>query len=312
MQYILGIDGGGTKTDLVCCDETGRVLARGKCGGSNLNDLGADGCFAVLEQGVRALLEKLPADVRPDACFCGLSGAGVDAQKRAALSKMLTVFCPRVRVESDVQNVLELCLGNGDGLVMIAGTGSVALLRENGMMRRAGGWGHLFEQGGSGYSIARDAIKAALADSEGTGEHTLLRTLLEQELGTDVFSAIATFYNGGKHKIASFAPLVSQAAERGDEIANAIIERNAACVVALAHDARRLGHERYRDVYLMGGLVRDKLFRDAIDARAGELTFHYVQAPQVLGAVRMAAREVGLSPDAAFSARFLETLEVVQ
>ena len=310
MKYLLGIDGGGTKTDLVLCDTAGHVLARGRCGGSNLNDLGAEGCFEVLEPAIRALLSKLPEQIKPDFCFCGLSGASVDPQKRADLVQRLLTLCAHARVESDIRYVLELCLGEGDGIAMIAGTGSVAVFRENGEMRRAGGWGHLLEEGGSGYSIGKDAVKAALADYDGLGAPTLLRPLLEQKLGTDIFSSIALIYRGGKHLIASFAPLVSEAAEQGDEIALEIIVRNAACIVNFARQVQGLINGAGNDIYMMGGLVRDKLLRRAIDLRAGELCFHYIQAPQVLGAVRMAAREAGLCPDEHFDECFRATLEV--
>ena len=88
---------------------------------------------------------------------------------------------------------------------------------------RIGGYGYLFGDHGSGYHIGNCGIQAALAAADGSGPDTMLRRLVDEKAGATFPENLAAFYKGGKSYIASFAPLVTEAFERGDAVAARIL-----------------------------------------------------------------------------------------
>ncbi len=219
MPFYLAIDGGGTKTEALLCDEAGHVLRRALVGSSNPNDIGRAASSALL----RSLCAEL-ADGKPiDAIFAGISGAIGHIE---ALETSLCGLAEQVRVGSDAMNLLALAGGDGCAC-LIAGTGSVCFARKEGALRRIGGWGYLLDGGGSGYDIGRDAISSVLRAHDGRGEPTALIARLDAAFGCATADAIPQIYAGGKAFIASFAPHVFAAAAEGDAVSLAILDRNA-------------------------------------------------------------------------------------
>ena len=104
-------------------------------------------------------------------------------------------------------------------------------------MHRIGGLGYLFDNGGNGYSIGRDAIRAALCAEDGSGEQTLLHKLVTETLGnTSAIASLGELYALGKRGVASYAPLVFRAADEGDGVARNILRRNMKEIAALLDD----------------------------------------------------------------------------
>ena len=143
MAIYLGIDGGGTKTTCVVADEHS-VLGSATSGGSNITRLGETRVREALEAGVRDACAAAGVDPGKINSTCaGLSGAG-RAEVRDAVSLILAeIVGGRVQVVSDLETTLEAAFGGGPGVVVIAGTGSIAYGREGRAARRdraAGGW----------------------------------------------------------------------------------------------------------------------------------------------------------------------------
>ena len=143
----------------------------------------------------------------------------------------------RLTIRSDIQILLTAELPKGDGACIICGTGSACFLRKNGELVRIGGWGYLLDSGGSGYDIGRDGLEAALRAHDGRGRPTTLTERLASHLGGEVQTKITEIYQQGKTYIASCAPVVFQAAEEGDEVATAILKRNARSLAELIEAA---------------------------------------------------------------------------
>ncbi len=221
-RYYLGIDGGGTKTEFLLADESGRILCRTLLGGSNPSDVGMERTHALLEEGIRKTCGEIP--LHQVSVFAGLAG-GTTGDKKKQIADFLEQFrFANFDNGNDAQNALAAALDTADGVAVILGTGSIALARKEGELTRFGGYGHLLGDGGSGYAIGRHVIRAAIAHEDGTGEATLLTDMVRKLCGSDtVLEYLAQFYVGGKRSIAMCAPLAFAAAEQGDPIAERIV-----------------------------------------------------------------------------------------
>jgi glucosamine kinase len=180
VAIYLGIDGGGTKTTCVVADEHS-VLGSATSGGSNITRLGETRVREALEAGVRDACAA--AGVHPGKinCTCaGLSGAG-RAEVRDAVSLILAeIVGGRVQVVSDLETTLEAAFGGGPGVVVIAGTGSIAYGRDaRGRTARSGGWGLAISDEGSGEWIGRAAVSAVLSAKDAGEDPPLLSDILK-------------------------------------------------------------------------------------------------------------------------------------
>jgi N-acetylglucosamine kinase-like BadF-type ATPase len=140
------------------------------------------------------------------------------------------------------------------------GTGFIVYALSGTERKRIAGWGQFFDDGGSGYTLGRDAITAALCDGDGSGAPTLLTKLLEERLGETAESHLAEFYRGGKRYIAEFADLVFQAAEQNDPVAFEILEKNLAFAArridTATNELNRVSAQAEIPVFFSGGISR--------------------------------------------------------
>ena len=283
-KRMIGIDGGGTKTEFVLFTENGNILRRLRLSQSNPNDIGLDKCCELLAEGIDTLLETTSA---VSCIFAGIAGAttGDNGQKITAfLNKRYKSI--QINVNTDAVNVISCNTQNIDGMAMICGTGSVLFARENGIMHRIGGWGYLFDESGSAYDIGKDAIRAALAQLDGMGEKTLITNMLEKELGSGTWNCLNDIYQKGKAYIASFAPIVFRAASDGDNVARKIIQKNACHLAKLINVAKEQYHCG-NDVVVCGGLIencKDILLPMIEENLSYSVNFIFLDLPPVYGA----------------------------
>ena len=250
MRLFLGVDGGQSATKAVIGEEGGRILGAGLGGPSN--HAGAEEGRAKLERGVSAAVAAAcqaagldaAAVVFEAACF-GMSGGPDD--KREILAALLRAH--RLIVTTDAAIALSGATAAGQGIVVIAGTGSMAYGRNaEGSTARAGGWGYVFGDEGGAFDMVRRALRAALRMEEGWGPPTALRAALLEATGArDANQALHLFYGGQwpRARIASLAPLVDAAAQAGDEVAVEIVQQSA------------------RELALIAAAVRAQLWRPA-------------------------------------------------
>ena len=169
--------------------------------------------------------------------FAWFGVAGVDRpEDQDLLLPLLRPLARIIHLTNDGELVLS-GLPGAVGIALIAGTGSIALGRDaRGTVARAGGWGHIIGDEGSGYDLGRQCLQAVAKASDGRGQATMLLDLLLKHWRLDNASAmIGKVYNndGDKGAIAALSALVFAAARDGDEVACAIVE-DAACELALA------------------------------------------------------------------------------
>ncbi|HEY0151303.1 MAG TPA: BadF/BadG/BcrA/BcrD ATPase family protein, partial [Longimicrobium sp.] len=222
METFAGVDGGGTRTTLVLADRSGREILR-RVGGAGLVDprdpLASAALVADLVRG--AMAEAGLTD--PPAALCaGLAGVGNETERLAVENALAAEgVAGRVRIVTDGEIALEGALGGGAGVLIIAGTGSVAFGRgEDGRVERCGGWGMFVGDEGSGYSIGRAGVVAALRAADGRGPRTPLLDTLMSVMGVDSIHGIPPWVGRAeKSGIAALARRVVEAADAGDEVA---------------------------------------------------------------------------------------------
>ena len=310
-MYILGLDGGGTKTDMALCDESGRVIARAIGGAASLTGQTQEAAFGHIEETVRRVTAPIGGEQAEIAAFfAGISGGGLAANRekfRALFARLL----PNARVRENASaavNALSAGIGRGDGVIAIAGTGSSVFARAKGEMRQVGGWGYLLGDEGSGFDLGRRALRAALYDLDGRGEKTCLKEMCEEKAGCALRELIVGLYSqDSKRVIASYAPLLLAAAERGDGAALRELEKAAGDMAhAIATAAACCEKKRV----VMGGSVwKSEIYRKSVEGALGEgYEMIAPSLPPVYGSVVEAAGLAGLEVTRAFSETFRETL----
>ena len=181
MKYFLGVDGGASKTAALVTDENSVPLGRGLAGGSNHLRVGIEQATRNIERAVNSALVEAGVAIREiEYAYCGIAGSDhIEHHERVV--EALRVFFPRGNfvVDNDARIALTGAVGFGSGIVVIAGTGSVAFGRNtNGGEARAGGWGPKIGDEGSGYAIARDGLTAIVRAYDGRGPATKMTDLL--------------------------------------------------------------------------------------------------------------------------------------
>ncbi|MCA0376488.1 MAG: hypothetical protein LCH84_12610 [Gemmatimonadetes bacterium] len=306
MPLVVGVDGGGSRTRVVLADATGAVLARVEGGASALKPgqepVAADVIKALIQE---ALAAADRSDTRPAVCVVGVAGAG---QERAAQALWSALAQRRVAddvsVQADATIAMDDAFGDSAGVLLIAGTGSVAFSRApDGRLERCGGWGPNIGDEGSAAWLGRRALSVVTAAHDGREPETALTgallTALELEHMDDLIPWAAAATPGA---LAQLAPVVSQVAATGDLRANALLSF---CVEELSLHVRTLARRCFTDerasvpVAFAGGLLsRGSLVRKRLEQRLRTaVPGAVIRADDVdaaRGAVRRARRLLGV------------------
>jgi N-acetylmuramic acid 6-phosphate etherase len=278
-SLVLAVDGGGTKT--VAClalqdDDTSSHLARGLAGPSNPQAVGWDVARTNLQQAIAHAFQaaNLTSGTVAAACLA-IAGAGrPEDRQRLEHWAERNKLAERTAVTHDAMAVLAAGHADAIGVALVSGTGSIAFGRDRqGTTQRSGGWGHLIGDEGSGWTIARQSLRAAARAFDGRGPATQLTDALLRAL--DVATAQQLLQKVYQHQadrvlLARLTPIVQQVADRGDPVACEILE-TAAADLAVMYEAllARLPLEADdRILALAGGtLVHGHLVRKRLMSR---------------------------------------------
>ena len=289
---LIGIDGGGTKTEAVLLDETGCVLGRHRAGPCNPNLIGFEASVALVKECVDALVGNTGA---PDGIYIGTAGIFTkDDGPRFAAAVAGTCGVERVKCENDVMNVIASATAEDRCVAGVCGTGMIVYAKEPGRVTRLGGWGYLLGDGGSGYAIGRDVIRAAVGESEGTSAATALTPLVERKAGMALERLVREVYRRDPAFVASFAPLAFEADAAGDAVANGIIARNARVFAGMLNHAAS-AFDCGNTVVVSGGIATNVRFGERLKRELKDgLRLVVPTHPQVLGACFNCARLCGV------------------
>jgi N-acetylglucosamine kinase-like BadF-type ATPase len=295
---VIGVDAGGTKTVCYLADQTGTVLAEARGPGAHINAVGSAGVQAILQDVIGAVLAESPGELT---AIC-LGMAGVDRPGEMGLIRGLlerVVSVRHVVIVNDALVALEAGAPAEAGVVLIAGTGSIAYGRDaHGRAARAGGWGYVLADEGSGYWLGRQALRSVMRQADGRGPETALTELLLERYNVSrALELVRTIYSSDLKPagIASLAATVEAAAAAGDRVAQGIIEMGARELTdAAVSVARRLALSRF-PVVLSGGIFRVVHHMRAavsaeISARLPDARIEPLSTEPAMGAVRLALR----------------------
>uniref|UniRef100_A0A831X8M6 BadF/BadG/BcrA/BcrD type ATPase n=1 Tax=Thermorudis peleae TaxID=1382356 RepID=A0A831X8M6_9BACT len=278
-RLLLGVDGGATKTRALLADLAGRVVGAGTAGSSNYQSVGLERAVTAIVEAIRAAFADarlMPGEDEVAAACFGL--AGVDRpDDRERLSGRLERerLGRRMVIVNDSELVLAAGCSDGWGVAVISGTGSICFGRApDGRTTRAGGWGYILGDEGSGFDIAVQALRLATRTADGRANAPgLLRAALtfwELDAPEQLIGLIYQREAGAPGSVARFATRVLELAEAGDPDARQVLERAADdLALHVATVAWRLGLER-PPVAFGGGVLRaSALLRQAVYERAG-------------------------------------------
>ena len=297
-MHVLGIDAGGTKTVCLLADGDGRIVAEARGSGANLQAAGE----LEVEKVVHGVMQAALGDrgIRPAMICLGIAGADrpEDAATVRGIMARIGLNIPTIIV-NDALVALTAGVGNVPGVVVVAGTGSIAYGR-NAANRaaRAGGWGYLFGDEGAGFWIGRAVLVAIVKQFDGRGPATKLTDLVLDHLHLKSPDALVHEIYGDAarpRRIATLASLVAPAIDAGDEIATRILDHAAAELGAAAASVITrldLRDEAFTTV-LSGGMFRGiprlvALMRDRIHEVAPRSEVRLLDVEPAVGAVRLA------------------------
>ncbi|OYQ32331.1 ATPase [Niveispirillum lacus] len=249
---FLGIDGGGTRCRARLADAAGRTLGEAVGGAANIR-LGLDVAWNAIMEAVDGALAKaeLGRDVL-SRTFIGLGLAGItNAADQQRVADSAPVAFAGILSDTDAYTA---CLGahaGADGAILISGTGSAAQIILKGVGRGIGGWGFEVSDLGSGASMGREAVKAALLGHDGLGPHTDLTRAVMATLGGDPPAVVAWVGPARPGDYGTLAPLVLEHARKGDPVAERLVREQADYLVLHIRRLLELGAPA---ICLMGGL----------------------------------------------------------
>jgi glucosamine kinase len=272
MTVFVGVDGGATRATAVVVNGDGHTLARVQGQVALIREESATAVAASLKTLVRDALNQANSP-RADILCAGLTGVG-RATERENLTEALsaTGVADRVIVTTDAEAALFDAFGTGPGIMLIAGTGSVAWGRSaSGEAHRAGGWGPLLGDGGSAYAIGLSALRAIALAEDGMGPATSLRdAILEMTRQPEATNLIQWADTAGRAEIAALARSVFALAP-GDSVADSIVQDAAAQLTShVSALARKLAPwpDGRAPVALSGGLLSaGRPLRDIVRTR---------------------------------------------
>jgi len=307
MNYILGVDGGGSKTTVQIADTSGKVISQAVSGSSSYKSVGINRAIGNLNTAVFDAVKKLKVtrDIYfISSCF-GFAGndAGEDSKTYRKIvfnDKLNSYLNPKGTIIcNDTRIGLESGSESKNKIIIIAGAGSNCFgINEDGKQAGASGWDFILADEGSGYSVGLKALKAIVKAYDGRGEKTLLSKTILEELNLNEIPDLIKWAYGGlfpKDKISALAETVSNTAKMGDKVSIDILAEEAEeVVISVTTVANKLGFkDKDFDLVLVGGLFKcEEYFKNILINRLRE-NFPKIKSMPLVGnpaggAVKMA------------------------
>ena len=292
-EYVIGIDAGGTKTVGMLADRSGAVVAQIRAGGANLKAHGELAVEKVLYQVIDGLSATGPAG----ALCLGMAGVDRAEDKEIILGVLRRLGQKQaVQVVNDAFVALVAGAADGVGIVVIAGTGSIAYgVDPQGTSARSGGWGYLLGDEGSAYWLGHAAVRQGIRAVDGRGPSTSLFERISRRLQVEEPSGLVEWFYGQsntRERVAELASVVEEAATEGDEAASSLLDQAAQHLARAARSvSRQLSFPGAYPVVLAGGAFRAcpslyRRIRGSLDLPAALV--QKLEAEPATGAVRLA------------------------
>jgi N-acetylglucosamine kinase-like BadF-type ATPase len=292
--YFIGIDGGGTKTVGALANLNGRILKEVKVGSTNPNKIGFDRAIFNL----RKLISKIAKNKNIKIAFLGLAGGlERDKEKRERIKKELQKFFDfPIFVEGDQKIAFRAGSEEKEGIVVIAGTGAIAMGWKGKKEAISGGWDWLIGDQGSGFWIGKKVLEEIGRALDGRRKDFKLRKFIFKKLKikkeVDLYK---NFYcEDFVTKIASISKFIDEFSKKGDRFSKKILMEAAKEVSKMATSViKKLNFEKEKfTVVFVGGMFKSKIFKREIEKEikkvAKKSKFILLKKKPVIGAVKLA------------------------
>ncbi len=270
MNYIIGIDGGGTKTFGLLTTETGEHIAKVQAGPSNYHVVGMERTHDVLREIISELSAHVGNTTIDSIHFClGMAGLGREEDK-----KVIGQICDKLGINQnrilthDAHIALVGGIGKHEGVIVISGTGSIVYgIDSRGIEARAGGWGYLLGDEGSGYDIALKGLQAVARAADKREPLTQLTNLILDSLELNEPNGLIRWtHAASRDEISQLAAVVFKATEMGDTRAKQIIDSavdELACAVETVVLQLEFTHP-FEIVFCGGNLLHQPILADKL------------------------------------------------
>jgi N-acetylglucosamine kinase-like BadF-type ATPase len=301
MKYIIGIDGGGTKSECAVADLSGKILHKIFGKPSNFLTIGVDAAVKNLFDLIEGALFKIEADFSEvKLLLIGTTGAGREEDAGVLETKFNDytlgegIKIQSVKVVSDARIAVEGAFSGKEGCILIAGTGSILFGRDKkGFIQRNGGFGRLIGDEGSGHSIGKKGLSAVAKELDGRGKATIITKMLNNK--HNIFTAPNLIVNVYKNNfdIASVAEIVLSAADEKDAIALQILNEEADELLLHITAIMEKMKSKELDIAFTGSLIANKnIYSDMLRKKiADKLSSVKIKEPDhtpVIGAILLA------------------------
>lgn len=285
MKIFFGIDGGGTKTRIKAEREDGAILYEGETTSSNQFAVGKEKAVETVRSLIIAAITKTEDSGSIYGCL-GLAGLGREEDRKPFCDMLSALLpCSSVRLTTDAEILLAGGLGNSPGIALIAGTGSIALMRlDDGCMIRSGGMGWRLGDEGSAWWIAHEAIRRTLRSLEGRDMETSMTDALLEHYHIEKPESFITLINDEKTEksaIASGARIVTDAAISGDRLAIDILGKATDELKMLITSLLKRTKNRNTDIVFYGGVLeKDEYIRSDLAAKLRDVPVTILPKPK--------------------------------
>jgi len=300
-RMMIGIDGGGSKTEFCLFAEDGSIIRQKQLCGTNPNVYDITTVFNTLKSGIDLLIDGI-FDVF--AIFAGIAGCGNRENAQRVLEFLKSQYPGmQIEVSGDSLNSIYSTQYFESCFAVIAGTGSVIFVKDQEKITRVGGWGYLLDQSYNGFYLGCEVLRAVMADEDGIGERTCLTQAIQKELGGRAVDSFGAIYSKSNEEIASFTRMLFEAYDGGDAVACNIIKNNVSAL------SKRLGEviakypECEKKIVLTGGLTNRKdILEKYLEIPSGA-SIVFPELPPIYGACNYCVRKFG-SPHSDFHESF--------
>jgi N-acetylglucosamine kinase-like BadF-type ATPase len=306
MTWVAGVDGGGTHTRAVIIDAGGRALGRAEAGSSLVRADRPAAAAAAVSEAVRGAAAQAGVSLPLGALWGGLAGAGSRESSNIVAAELKAAgLADLIVVGTDVDAAFHAAFGDGPGILLIAGTGSIARARgASGSLVRVGGWGDRIGDEGSGFAVGMAALRAIAQAHDGRGPATAIRGRVMEHLSLQAAGALIPWTAGAtKADVAALVPLVAAAAAEGDPVAVGILDAalRDLCAHLRSVIERASPWDGTPELVLWGGLFRaGGPMRDAMATAAEEYPVRYASRAidPAMGAAKLALATLSGPPPA--------------
>jgi len=301
MKYYAGIDGGQSSTTAVIAGGNGEILSRGTAGPADEVGVSADSTrlHDALDTALSSAIKNAKLD--PSTQFESIV-AGISGYEGRVYGKRPELPARKTKLLHDAPVAHAGALGGKPGIIVIAGTGSVAYgVDERGQAITVGGWGYVFGDEGSAFWIAREALSGIMRDRDAGRSNDLLDEAMKYFNYSTLRAISRAFYMEAisREQMAGFARIVIRAGEMGSEAAERLTNEAAHAIANLAALAARQLRQNTPVVALMGGLMQSKTMRESAIYSVRRILPNAELVPprhdSATGALILALREDGLS-----------------